>query len=106
MLSSQFKALQDYLAKHKPKEFILWSENQNGYDIADPCKLNLSFEIMLTSENPRMICLKDGSNSVHFTHVKSVECIENSSVLGTIINIVCRNPSVARGDVSYTVLAL
>jgi hypothetical protein len=102
---NKFKDLQEFIAKRMPKEFIFWSENQDGYDVADPCKLQLSFKNMLISENPKIIMLKDGCNSIYFTGVKSVKYIENASVLGTVITIVCKNPNASRGDITYTVVA-
>ena len=95
---SQFNELKDFIARQKPKEFSFWSENQYGYNSADPCKLRLTFPIMLMSENPKVICLKDDKNSICLDRIKTVGYIENAIILGTIITVVCTGAT-------YTIVA-
>lgn len=93
--------LKSYCSQNKPKEISFLSENQPWYRVSDPCKVRCTFPIMLIYENPNLVCLKSGRNTICFDRVKFAELDTDSTVLGTTINLHCGN---AETDVSYILI--
>lgn len=98
------RELKEYCKEHKPHCLHYSSENQSWYRVSDPCKLEMSFPIMLIYENPNLICLRSGSNTLSFDCVKSVEIDTESTVLGTIFTVFCGDFKMDGGEVSYTLV--
>lgn len=81
--------LKKYYSIHKPKRVTFCTENQDWYRVADPCKLSLSFQIMLICENPSLICLKSDMSTMCIDRVKNIEIDDDISSLGTILTVNC-----------------
>ena len=99
------KELKEYCTKKKPNKVIFYTENQTWYRVSDPCKVQLSFPVMLIFENPNLICLKSGQNTVMFNRVKFAEIETDATVLGTLITVFCGDFNSDGYDISYTLIA-
>ena len=96
------RELIDYYSRNKPKEISFSTENQPWYRVADPCKIKCTFPIMMIFENPNIVCLKSGGNSVCFDRVKFAEVDTDATVLGTVLRLFCESPAGASdSDASY-----
>lgn len=93
--------LKKYCEQHKPQRIQFMTENQDWYRTADPCKMEISFPIMLIYENPSLICLKDSRNTLSFDRIKSVEIDTDSSLLGVILTIFCGDFNSDGYDITY-----
>lgn len=103
MSTGEFKR---YLDRHKPKKIVYSTENQDWYRVADPCKVEMVFTIMLISEAPNIITMRNGLNdTMYLDRVKYIEVDEKSSVLGTVLRIYCGDRDTDRHDKSYTLIA-
>ena len=83
------KELKEYCENHKPQQISFYTENQSWYCVSDPCKFKLSFPVMLICENPNMICLKSGANTLCFDRVRCVEIDTEMTVIGTVFTVFC-----------------
>lgn len=99
------KEFKDYYDENKPHLIIYQSENQKWYRVSDPCKIKMSFPNMLICENPNLICLKSGTNTVSFDRVKCVEIDTESTVLGTLITVFCGEFGTNNHDRTYTLIS-
>lgn len=81
------------------EKVIFWSENQDDYDIMNPCILRMSFPVITVWENPNLICLKDGENAIAFCGVTEIQMDSESSVLGDIVTVICGD-----GEYTYTLV--
>lgn len=81
--------LKSFIAERGLTEFSFWSENQEDYSPADPCKLKLSFSTMLVNENPGVICLKEGESTLRLGRVVDVQCDGNCLPVGALITVAC-----------------
>lgn len=97
--------LKSYYASKKLSTVQFSTENQKWYRVSDPCKVNLSFSIMLITENPNLICLKSGANTIYFDRVKFAEIDTESTVLGTIITLFCGDFGSNDYDITYCLVA-
>ena len=61
--------------------------------------------VMLIFENPNLICLKSGQNTVMFNRVKFAEIDTDATVLGTLITVFCGDFNSDGYDISYTLIA-
>lgn len=102
---SQIKEFKEYFSKQKISEISFWSENQEWYSVADPCKLRLTFTNMLIYENPNIICLKSSMGSLCLDRVKSVEYSTDSTPLGILITVVCIAAKGSGKEKVYTLIA-
>lgn len=95
-----------YLAGHKPERIIFATENQDWFSVLDPCKVEMVFTIMLISEAPNIITMRNSLNdTMFFDRVKAVEVDEKASILGTIFRVRCGTYKTERGDKVYTLIA-
>lgn len=99
------RELQEYLAKTRIHSVLFCTENQRWYRASDPCKVRMSFPIMLIGENPNLICLKSGMHSISFDRVKSVEIDTETTVLGTILTLFCGDFGSDGYDTTYILIA-
>lgn len=99
------KQLKEYCSVHKPTTVLFSTENQPWYKVSDPCKVNMSFSIMLIYENPNLICLKSGTNTICFDRIKSVEIDTDFTVLGTVFTIFCGDFGSEENDITYRLIA-
>lgn len=88
--------LKRYCSQNEPHRVSFVTENQPDYTVSDPCKVQYTFPTMLVYENPSIVCLKSGDNTVCFDRVKFAEVDTESSVLGTIIQLFCGSQTVER----------
>lgn len=95
------RELKEYCTVHKPSCIRFSTENQSWYKVSDPCKVCMSFPIMLIYENPNLICLKSGSNTLSFDQVKFVEIDTGLTVLGTVFTLFCGD---AGQDITYRLI--
>lgn len=94
-----------YCEKNRPHHILFYTENQIWYRASDPCKIKMSFPIMLICENPNIICLKSGNNTLSIDRVKEVKIDTESSVLGTVITIFCGDANADNYEIAYTLVA-
>ena len=99
------RELKEYCSRNKPQQVLFCTENQEWYRVADPCKIRLSFPIMLICENPNIVCLKSGNNTFSIDRVKEVRIDTESSVLGTVITVFCGNTDADGYEIAYTLVA-
>lgn len=102
-------SVRDFKAYHEvnsPKYILFHTENQEWYRTSDPCKIEMSFPIMLIGENPNIICLKSGNNTLSIDSVKDVEIDTESSVLGAVITAFCGNADTDGYEIAYTLVAV
>lgn len=99
------KELKEYCENHKPQQISFYTENQSWYCVSDPCKFKLSFPIMLICENPNMICLKSGANTLCFDRVRCVEIDTEMTVIGTVFTVFCGGRNDKEQESTYTLLA-
>lgn len=102
MSVSEFK---DYCNNKKLRYILYTTENQSWYSVADPCNVELSFTTMLIVENPNVICLKFGGNTLCINRVKTINVDTESSVLGTIFTVFCGDMKTIEFDNTYTLVA-
>ncbi len=99
---SDFK---EYCDNNKPHSVIYRTDNQEWYDTFDPCKIQITFPIILIFTNPSVVYLKSGDNFIYFDSVKSVEVDTESTILGTIFKLYCGEPSNDEDETTYTLVA-
>lgn len=95
---SEFK---EYLNEHKPSKIIFMSESQNEYDIADPLVLSLTFSSILVGQNPNVIYMTDGVNSLRINMIKGFRLRRSISSPCTEVDVLCRD---RKGEKTYTLL--
>lgn len=99
------RELQGYFDRHKINSVSFYTENQQWYRTSDPCKIRMAFPIMVICENPNLICLKSGANTISFDRVKSVEIDTEATVLGTVLTLFCGDFNSDGYDITYTLIA-
>lgn len=99
------RELKEYYSVNKPHYVLFQTENQDWYTAADPCKLKMSFQIMLINENPNLICLKSGVNTLSIDRVKCVEIDTGATVLGTVLKVFCGDFGSDSYETTYTLIA-
>lgn len=87
------RELMDYYARNKPKEISFATENQPWYKVSDPCKVRCTFPVMMICENPNLVCLKSGRNTICFDRVELAEVDTDATVLGTVVKLFCGSQS-------------
>ena len=95
---SEFK---EYLKEYKPNKIIFMSERQNEYDIADPLVLSLTFSSILVGQNPNVIYMTDGINSLRLNMIKGLRLRKSASSPCAEVDVLCRS---REGDKMYTLL--
>ena len=78
---------------------VFWTENQEGYSVANPCKIRMAFHDISVCENSNVVCLHDRSNTITFDRVNEVYLDSKSSALGDIVTVVCGD-----GEYRYTLV--
>lgn len=102
---SQIREFQEFITRCNPKTISFLSENQDEFNIADPCVLQLSFTSMLIHENPNVIYLTGGASSMRIDRVKYVQFSETPTPIGFLIKIVCDYCGSRVGVATYTLIA-
>ena len=95
----------EFIARHKPKVISFLSQNQDQFDVSNPCLLQLSFTHILISKNPSVIYLTEGVNSLRLDRVKYAEFSEKITPIGSLIKIYCCDPNKCNGEAVYTIIA-
>lgn len=84
------RELKRYLDELRPRRFILWTENQPWYDVADPLKLTLTFDSIHIGDDVRILTFQRNGESVGF--LDGVKCIDTDAcTLGTLLTVHCRD---------------
>lgn len=96
------KELKKYCEKNTPRQVTYYSENQDWHQISDPCRLRMHFQDILVYENPNLVCLKSGTNTLCFNKVRFVEIDTEASILGTILTLYCGDSPVKK---TYKIVA-
>lgn len=93
-----------YLSGRRLSKISYLSEDQPFQ--SGPCRFYLSFSSVAVSEQPNLVVLKrpDG-DMLWFSHVRSVEVDEDSSVLGTVFRVLCDSPEDAAKKRPYILIA-
>lgn len=99
------RELKEYCERNKPRSIQFYTENQSWYKTSAPCKIKITFPIMLICENPNLICLKSGSNTLSLDMVKFAEIDTESTVLGTLLTVFCGEFGKPGYDITYTLIA-
>ena len=81
------RELKEYCSRNKPQQVLFCTENQEWYRVADPCKLRLSFPIMLCIDR-----------------IKFAEINSDTSALGTVLTVSCGNMKAAESEKTYTLI--
>ena len=100
------RELKEYYKNNKAQSVQFYTENQTWYKASDPCKIRMTFPIMLICENPNLICLKSDPNTIFFDRVKFAEIDTESTVLGTLITVFCGEFGKSGHDTIYTLIAI
>ena len=81
--------------------------NQDWRAGAIPVGFQLAFQRIMVSAEPDVggIFLGEGDSQVYFERVKHVMVDEESSVLGTVIRVVCGDSQSDRKNIQYTLVA-
>lgn len=98
---SEFKK---YCEKERFTRIIYHSENQEWYQYADPCKVKMAFPVMEIYENPNILYLKSGKNVLFLDRIQCVKVDTESSVLGTIVAVLCGDFGAKHYDRAYTLI--
>lgn len=98
------RELKEYCSRNKPQQVLFCTENQEWYRVADPCKIRLSFPIMLICENPNLICLKSETSTMCIDRIKFAEINSDANPLGTILTVSCGNMKAAEAEKTYTLI--
>lgn len=104
-MMNQLNDFKEFMRRRKPTTLSFLTENQDDFDVADPCVLQLSFSNMLIHENPNVIYLTGGASSMRLDRVKSVEVNEQATPIGVLIRVHCKNPNIRSGESVYTIIA-
>lgn len=99
------RELKEYCDKNKPHCVQFFTDNQLWYRASDPCKIRMTFPIMLIFENPNLICLKSGANTISFDRVKFIEIDTDITMLGTVFTVFCGEFGKEGYDTTYTLIA-
>lgn len=78
-----------FISKKQPKKIIFVSENQDDFDVADPFVLSIVFSSIFVGENPNVVYMTDGTNSIRLNMVKRIKVQSENSVIGTEVKILC-----------------
>lgn len=78
-----------FLSEKQPRKIIFMSENQDDFDVADPFVLSVAFSSIFVGENPNVVYITDGANSVRLNMVKRIKVQSESSVIGTEVKVSC-----------------
>nr|DAX24615.1 MAG TPA: hypothetical protein [Caudoviricetes sp.] len=104
-MTNQLSDFKEFMKRCKPATLSFLTENQDDFDVAEPCVLQLSFTNMLIHENPNVIYLTGGASSMRLDRVKSVEFSEKATPIGALIRVHCKNPNARSGESVYTIVA-
>lgn len=84
------KELRNYFERRNKFTVIFNSENQEWYWVADPLKIRMVFSKVKVLENPNIVYLIDGNNSIGLTQVSHAEIDNCCCVLGDVLRIICK----------------
>lgn len=94
------RGFKEYIeSKTHIRKVVFWTENQEGYSVANPCKIRMAFHDILVCDNPNVVCLRDMSNTITFDRVNEIVLDEKSSALGDIVTVICGD-----GECRYTLV--
>lgn len=94
------RGFKEYIeSKTHIRKVVFWTENQEGYSVANPCKIRMAFPDILVYDNPNVVCLREGSNTIIFDRVNEIVLDEKSSALGDIVTVICGD-----GEYTYTLV--
>ena len=94
------REFKEYIESKTPiRKIVFWTENQEGYSVANPCKIKMDFTDILVCENPNVVCLRDRSNTITFDRVNEIHLDKKSSALGDVVTVICGN-----GEYTYTLV--
>ena len=63
-MTNQLSDFKEFMKRCNPATLSFLTENQDDFDVAEPCVLQLSFTNMLIHEKPNVIYLTGGASSV------------------------------------------
>jgi hypothetical protein len=95
-----------YLERSKLRKITYYSENQDWADGVKVCRFGLHFETIITCEHPNIVCLRTGPSTISFYNVQAVEVDTDSSLLGEIFTIYCKNPRKVPSILRYKLIAV
>ena len=84
------KELRNYFERRNQFTVIFNSENQEWYWVADPLKIRMVFSKVKVLENPNIVYLIDGNNSIGLAQVSHAEIDNCCCVLGDVLRIICK----------------
>ena len=107
METMKLRQFKKYCDSKQFRGITLHHKNQAWETVDNPLKYQLSFRNIMVFVAPDVgsICLGKGGNLVYFERVKYVMVDEESSVLGTVIRVVCGDSQSDRKNIQYTLVA-
>ncbi len=94
-----------YCETHKPSSIYFLTENQDWYNTFQPCKLDLSFTGIRVSENPNMVYLHTGGDSMLIKRIRRAEIDTDRTLLGTLYTVFCGGGDERNRDITYRLIA-
>ena len=80
------------------------SRNQEWYSEEKACVISMKFDEIMVSTNQNSVCLKSPSQIIQFNHARHISVDEGASVLGTEIDVYCKNDS-NNQEIAYKLFA-
>lgn len=102
MLLRDFKK---YLLNNKQQQFMFYTENQDWFNPLDPCKIQITFPVMVVSENPNLICLKSDIGTFCLDQVRFVEIDTKALGFGVVITVCCGGRAPNPPRITYKLIA-
>lgn len=96
------RELREYCDVHNFTKAVFFSSNQPWFRTSEPCSVQATFQNIIVLENPALVCLKSGENTIVFDRVKAAE-IEDT-VLGTLITLLCGQTGQRRVHKKYRII--
>lgn len=98
------RELREYLTSRHVNSVVYYTENQRWYNVLEPCKIMMSFPVILIFENPNLVYLKSGKQTILFDRVKSAQIDTDTNVFCTIVTLFCGDFGTDGYDYTYTLL--
>jgi hypothetical protein len=99
------RELREYYQKNHIDQISFCTTAQGWHRVSDSCRINISFPNMLVYEQPAMICLKSGKDTLCIDHIRSVEIDTESMESAIILNVCCGSEVAGGGEIQYTLFA-
>lgn len=93
-----------FLESANPKSIVFSSENQQDIPPAVSVSFNLIFGAVLTAISPNAVLLRGECGYVCFNNVKYALIDQETSALGTVVDLVCSDYGCQHSETHYTLI--